>query len=81
MDSSVVDAAERSEPLTGYALVADLMRRQDDVIAEIDTLNDRIESIIREITEARKAEIEANAVPSDEQADASEIPAELNQAA
>jgi hypothetical protein len=81
MDSSALDVEERAEPLTGYALVADLMRRQDEVIAEIDSLNDRIESIIREITDARKAEIEASAVPSDEAAATPETPTELNHAA
>ena len=48
-----------TEPLTGYELVADLMRRQDDVITQIDALNIQIETIIRDVTEARKAEIES----------------------
>ena len=69
------------EPLTGYALVADLMRRQDEVIAEIDSLNERIESFIREITESRKAELEADADNADEQTAESEIPTERKNAA
>ena len=36
-----------------------MMRRQDEVIAQIDELNDRIETAIKEISEARKAEIAA----------------------
>ncbi len=49
----VTARCESSEPLIGYELVADLMRRQDDVIAELDELNVRIESAIKEISEAR----------------------------
>lgn len=50
---------QNEQPLTGYALVADMMRRQDEVIAQIDELNLRIEAAIKEISEARKAEIAA----------------------
>lgn len=48
------------EPLTGYELVADMMRRQDEVIAQIDSLNERIESAIKELSEARKLEEQAS---------------------
>ncbi len=47
------------EPLSGYELVADMMRRQDEVIAELDSLNEKIESVIQEISAARKLEQEA----------------------
>ena len=47
---------ESSQPLTGYELIADLMRRQDDVISELDSLNLRVESAIKEVTAARKLE-------------------------
>jgi len=53
MDSSAIASEEQPETLTGYALVADLMRRQDEAIAGIDELNLRIEAAIREITDAR----------------------------
>jgi hypothetical protein len=48
-----------SETLTGYELVADMMRRQDDVINQLDDLNARIESAIAEISASRKSEIMA----------------------
>lgn len=54
--SPQVDLQTEAAPLTGYELVADMMRRQDAVIAEIDDLNHRIESAIKEITDARKLE-------------------------
>jgi hypothetical protein len=47
------------EPLTGYELVADMMLRQDAVIAELDILNGRIENAIKDISAARKIEQEA----------------------
>ena len=54
------------EQLTGYELVADMMRRQDEVIAELDSLNLRIEAAIKEISEARKLEEQAtNALEAD----------------
>ncbi|MFT5303237.1 MAG: hypothetical protein ACI87E_002475 [Mariniblastus sp.] len=64
-----VDLQMEAAPLTGYELVADMMRRQDAVIAEIDDLNHRIESAIKEITDARKLEEAAlEAVVTDENA-------------
>ncbi len=48
--------ALKKGPLTGYELVADMMRRQDEVIEQIDELNSRIEEAIKEISDARKAE-------------------------
>ena len=36
------------------------MRRQDDVINELDSLNERIEAAIQEVTDARKLEEEAS---------------------
>ena len=45
--------------LTGYELVADMMRRQDEVISQINDLNARIESAIEEITDQRKQEQQA----------------------
>ena len=54
------DESKSSNPtLTGYELVADMMRRQDEVISELDTLNLRIEAAIKEISDARKLELEA----------------------
>ena len=47
------------EPLVGYELVEDMMRRQDEVLSQLDDLNARIESAIKEISAARKSEIEA----------------------
>jgi hypothetical protein len=63
-DSSIstsddAEVIESGEPLIGYELVADMMRRQDEVIAQIDSLNDRIESVIKELDDARKLEQQA----------------------
>ncbi|MDA7861841.1 hypothetical protein N9B22_02105 [bacterium] len=58
-EEAVVIVEEERPALTGYELVADMMRRQDDVINEIDDLNKRIEAAIQEITDARKIEDEA----------------------
>jgi hypothetical protein len=58
-DEAVVIVEEERPALTGYELVADMMRRQDDVINELDDLNNRIEAAIQEITDARKIEDEA----------------------
>ena len=58
-EESVVIVEEERPALTGYELVADMMRRQDDVINELDDLNNRIEAAIQEITDARKIEDEA----------------------
>ena len=58
-EESVVIVEEERPELTGYELVADMMRRQDDVINELDDLNNRIEAAIQEITDARKIEDEA----------------------
>ena len=55
-----VATVEQERPsLSGYELVADMMRRQDDVINELDDLNKRIEAAIQEISDARKIEDEA----------------------
>ena len=51
--------AERQEPLTGYKLVKDMMRRQDEVLKQLDDLNARVESTIEQISAVRKTEIEA----------------------
>ena len=59
VDEAVVIVEEERPALTGYELVADMMRRQDDVINELDDLNNRIEAAIQEITDARKIEDEA----------------------
>ena len=45
--------------LSGYELVADMVRRQDEVLVQLDDLNDRIELAIKQISAARKSEIEA----------------------
>ncbi len=39
--------------LEGYELVADLLRRQDEALGELDRLNQRIETAIDEITASR----------------------------
>ena len=65
-------SSDASEPLTGYELVADMMRRQDEVIAQIDSLNERIESAIKELSEARKLEEQAGS--TDQADDESAIP-------
>ena len=53
------NASEPEGVLSGYDLVADMMRRQDDVLGQLDDLNDRIELAIEQISAARKSEIEA----------------------
>ena len=53
------DRAVRQEPLTGYELVEDMMRRQDEVLQQLDDLNARVESTIKQISAVRKTEIEA----------------------
>lgn len=62
VDSNLNDAASIADndrpAMTGYELVADMMRRQDDVINELDGLNERIEAAIKEIIDARKLEDE-----------------------
>jgi len=64
-------ASENSEPTevdevtdpqaspSGYELVTDMMRRQDEVLEQLDDLNARIELAIKQISAARKSEIEA----------------------
>ena len=63
VDSNLNDAASIADndrpALTGYELVADMMRRQDEVINELDGLNERIEAAIKDIIDARKLEDEA----------------------
>ena len=54
-----MDSNQSQEPLTGYELVEDMMRRQDEVLAQLDDLNARIELSIKEISIARKSEMEA----------------------
>lgn len=56
------------EPLTGYELVEEMMRRQDEVLVQLDDLNDRIEAAIQEVTTARKSEIEAQEADANDQA-------------
>lgn len=56
--TSPTEPASSSPSLTGFELVADMMRRQDAVIAEIDELNGRIEAAIESLSAARKAEID-----------------------
>lgn len=58
-EPSEKSAAADQEPLTGYELVTDMMRRQDEVLGQLDNLNARIELAIKEISAARKCEIEA----------------------
>jgi hypothetical protein len=57
---AVSTVEQERPPLTGYELVEDMMRRQDDVINELDDLNKRIETAIQEISDARKIEDKAN---------------------
>lgn len=66
--------SEASERLTGYELVANLMKRQDEVIAEIDSLNDRIESAIKEISDARKLEDQAGSTETADSESAIPLP-------
>ena len=58
-DGGVEFVEEERPELTGYELVADMMRRQDAVITELDQLNQRIEAAIQEITDARKLDDES----------------------
>ena len=61
-DSEPIDADEVTGPQgapSGYELVADMMRRQDEVLEQLDNLNARIELTIKQISAARKSEIEA----------------------
>ena len=44
-----------TEELTGYALVADLMRRQDEVIQELTLLDQRVEAMIDQLAAEREA--------------------------
>jgi hypothetical protein len=71
--SQLVDNQEQSAPLTGYELVADMLRRQDEVIVELDALNLRIESAIKEISDARTLDEQAAAGVMAEQ-DVAEVP-------
>jgi len=62
-DAESLDSAtpsdQQQEPLAGYELVEDMMRRQDEVLSQLDDLNTRIESAIQEVSAARKSEIVA----------------------
>ena len=60
-----------SESLTGYALVESLMRRQDEALAELDVLNQRVEDAIAEITASRAS--------SDEESKQDSAPAETQE--
>ena len=53
------EASSPQETLLGYELVADMMRRQDEVLEQLDDLNARIELAIEQIAATRKSEIEA----------------------
>lgn len=64
-EDSETSNSEASESLTGYELVASLMERQEEVITQLDSLNDRIESAIKEISEARKLEEQGIAAKPD----------------
>lgn len=44
-----------------YQIVKELIDRQDVVLEQIDDLNDRIESFIKEINRARQDELERQA--------------------
>jgi len=60
------DAPEAEDVLSGYDLVTDMMRRQDEVLGQLDDLNERIELAIDQISAARKSEIEALNAESDQ---------------
>lgn len=88
LESSDQDSAapdQQQEPLTGYELVEDMMRRQDEVLSQLDDLNDRIESAIEEVSAARKSEIEAleaeSGLVSEELASPADQPNDLRKAA
>ncbi len=55
-DSKTPDVVKFSE----YEFVADLLRRQDEVLKGLDQLNERIESVIDEISAVRQAEIDSH---------------------
>jgi hypothetical protein len=57
-DSQTAEAEDLTESgsLSGYELVADMMRRQDDAINQLDDLNARIESAIAEISASRNSQ-------------------------
>ena len=57
--STADDSLGSPEAMAGYELVTDMMRRQDEVLEQLDALNDRIELAIKQISDARKNEIEA----------------------
>jgi len=57
--SDADEVLESQEAASGYEMVADMMRRQDEVLVQLDDLNARIELAIKQISAARKSEIEA----------------------
>ena len=57
--SDAKDVVEPQESSSGYEMVADMMRQQDEVLVQLDDLNARIELAIKQISAARKSEIEA----------------------
>lgn len=57
--TNVDDVVEPLEASSGYEMVADMMRQQDEVLEQLDDLNARIELAIKQISAARKSEIEA----------------------
>lgn len=54
-----------AEELTSLEILQDLDARQDDVLAQLDELNERVESVLAEFTTARSSpdEIEESADP------------------
>jgi hypothetical protein len=81
MDCTAISTEQAPGELTGYELVADMMRRQDEAIAQIDELNERVEAAIREITAARRAEEEAGSDEIEDAAGEPSIDAALTDAA
>ena len=61
-----------NDDLEGYELVADLLRRQDEALGELDRLNQRIETAIDAITasrnEAESGDQEPLPLPADQPA-------------
>ena len=75
LDQKISQIQASTHQLTGYELIADMLRRQEDVIAELDALNLRIESAIKEITDARKLDDQTAEVVAAEQ-DLAEVDAD-----
>ena len=60
--------------LSGYALIESLMSRQDEALAELDALNQRVEDAIAEVTASREDESTEPIVESDEFTEPVETP-------